>query len=186
MRILLVLAFLLTFSTFAHAEGEQKITIKEDGTISITEVPKSAAAPKAEPQQKRVSPAPVVAADPAPKAKPAPKPAAPKKKKEAAAPKKKTPQKAAKKKVVPPAPVPAPAPEIASPRPSVAPSAQRLGPNMTPDDAIRIALDVAPPSRSVHAYAVNYKGLHCYQVIFATEDGDRSVFIDRETGKVVQ
>lgn len=184
MRILLVLAFLLMFSTFAHAEGEQKITIKEDGTISITEVPKSAAAPKAEPQQKPVSPPPVVAADPAPKAKPAPKPAAPKKKKEAAAPKKKTPQKTVKKKAVPPAPVTAP--EIPSPPPSAAPSQQRLGPNMTPDDAIRIALDVAPASRSVHAYAVNYKGLHCYQVIFATEDGDRSVFIDRESGKVVQ
>lgn len=73
-----------------------------------------------------------------------------------------------------------------APRPSVSLSAQTLGPNMTADDAIRIALDVAPPSRSVHAVPANYKGLHVYQVLFATEEGEQSVFVDRETGRIVK
>lgn len=82
----------------------------------------------------------------------------------------------------------APVPE--APRPSAqGPSVQgqrNLGPNMTPDDAIRIAVDSAPPARSVHASPVNYKGLHAYEVVFATENGNHYIYVDRETGRVVR
>lgn len=165
----------------------------------------SVAPPQAAPADPAPTPAPKAAAKPvkkpapqkqaAPKETPAKKApvkkeVAPKKKKTAKAPEKKSPQKAQPSKATSPAqasPQPVqPNPNEGGPVSRSFSEGGRLGPHMTPDDAIRIALDVAPPARSVHAFAVNYKGLHCYQVIFATEDGDRSVFVDRETGKVVQ
>ncbi len=210
MRILLAFLFLIAFSTSAFAD---KIIVKnDDGTTTSIDIGPSPLAPSVEPkaepakpQEKSVAPPRPVAADPAPATpvKPAKKPAAPKQdvKKETpvmktpvkkpATPKKEkapapAPQKPQKKKAAPVAPAAKPAPDHAAPTPSAALPSQRLGPHMTPDDAIRIALDVAPPSRSVTASAVNYKGLHAYQVVFVTEDGERSVFVDRETGKIVK
>jgi len=212
MRILLAF-IIITFSTSAYAEtitvihdDGTKTSIEIGPTPSVEPVPQSSAPPRTVtadpvPAAKPVK-APAKSAETKPVKKPAPPKQAAKKtpvkkeavKKQSASAKKKTAKavekkaqpkadqpKTAKKKAAPTAPVAAAkAPE---PRPVTA-SAQRLGEQMTSDDAIRIALDVAPPARSVHAVPVNYKGLHAYQVIFATEDGDRSVFVDRETGKI--
>jgi len=206
MRILLALAFLLAFLAPAHAQDTITV-INEDGTktsIDIGPSPLGSSAPppvelRIEPKAKSAAPALSVAVDPAPVAKPAKKAAAPEKKKapvkketaskkKKAQPEKKAKQKPApkskKKQAAPAAPVPAPATTLKRPPATSAP--QRLGEQMTPDDAIRIALDAAPPARSVNAHPVNYKGLHAYQVVFATEDGNRSVFVDRETGKIVK
>jgi hypothetical protein len=135
------------------------------------------------------------AAESTPPSAPAKKPAALKQ----VAPKETALQKAPPKKPAPPKPKKSqPADkkaDKAAPKTQAAPvdpasaaahPSQRLGPHMTPDDAIRIALDAAPPSRSVEAYPVNYHGIHAYQVVFKTEDGDRSIFVDRETGKIVK
>lgn len=204
MRILLTLAFLIAFSASAHADT---ITVvNEDGTVSSIDIGPSPLEPKGEPsapppvelrvvpEHKSVAPSAPAAADPAtaPVAKsvkkPAKKPAPPKQatkketKKSAAQKKKKTQatskQKSKKKQAAPAAPVPAL--DRTSSRPA------RLGEQMTPDDAIRIALDAAPPARSVNAYPVNHNGIHAYQVVFDTEDGKRSVFVDRETGRIVK
>lgn len=211
MRILLALTILIAFSASAYAESNTITVVNEDGTKTSIDIGPSPVAPPVESVVKSAPPARMVDADtPAPvkpakkpAAKPAKKPApqkqavkkAPEKKasvkKEAAVKKKKTAKPAdkkaaqkAQKKQTPAKPVAAT--DKAPKAPSAAPSQQRLGPHMTPDDAIRIALDAAPPARSVHAYAVNYKGLHAYQVIFATEEGDRSVFVDRETAKIIR
>lgn len=204
MRILLTAAILIAFSSAAFAESGKIVVKNEDGTVSSIDIGPAPAEPEAPPppsilrkHQSAAPPAPVaakpdpvpapVASAPAPAAaKPAKKPAPPK---QAAAttpaPKKKpTPPPAKQKQAAPAKPVPAPAPDIVPT--AAAPMQPRLGPNMTPEDAIRIALDAAPPARSVDAYPVNYKGLHAYQIVFDTEDGDRSLFVDRESGKLVK
>jgi outer membrane biosynthesis protein TonB len=204
MRIILALAFLIAFSASAFAEGNKITVINEDGTKTSIDLGAPSGEQPVESVPMRRAPAPRTvdadtpapakqAAEPVkkPAAKPVKKPAAPKAakketpvKKDVAAKKKKATkpakQKAQKKQAAPVASA------VAPKNPPAAQSAQRLGPNMTADDAIRIALDVAPPARAFHAYPVNYKGLHVYQVVFTTEDGDRSVFVDRETGKIVR
>lgn len=204
MRTLLTLAFLLAFSAPAYAQNNTITVINEDGTKSSIDIGPTPAAPPVEPPRKPAAPARSVTPDPAPQATPARKPAkkpattqqakkeTPVKKapaKKSAAPKKKkakttTGIQTGKKREI--SAVPLVAQLHSSPRTSTAPRPQRLGPAMTPDDAIRIALDAAPPARSVHAIPVNYKGLHAYQVVFRTEEGDRSVFVDRESGRVVK
>ena len=204
MRIILTLAFLLAFTGSAFAEGSKITVVNPDGTKTSIDIGPSPAESAVDTEHITITPPRKVDADTASLAKPAKdaavksgiKPAkkpAPEKqvakkasvKKDAAPKKKKTAsktQKTAKRKNAVKNPAPkATAPE--APRATAAQSAPHLGPNMTSDDAIRIALDVAPPARSVHAIPVNYKGLHAYQVVFATEDGDRSVFVDRETGR---
>lgn len=196
MRTFLTFTFLIAFAASAHAQNKI-IVIDEQGGVSEIDIGPSPVAPA--PKEKSATPplpeaqAPVVAADPAPEparapaVKPAKKPAPQKQ-----AVKKETVKKSAapkKKKAVPSgepaqasreAPASAPEPEYVSPR------AQRRGPYMTPEDAIRIALDVAPPAISVTASPVNYKGLHAYEVVFKTEGGDQHVYVDRETGKLVK
>jgi len=206
MRILLISIFFIAFSIPAFAEGNKITVVGEDGTVTSIDIGPSPLEPSAEPADKPVNlrRAPP-AADPAPVEKPAKKAASKKpdakkeskketpvkkeaKKKKAATPAKKDAKKDTKKtakknksqKKQAATASPAPLPDRTPSRPV------RLGPNMTPDDAIRIALDVAPPARSVNAIPVNYKGLHAYQVVFSTEDGNRSIFIDRETGKIVK
>lgn len=213
-RILLSLIFFFAFSASAYAETIT--VINEDGTKSSIEIgaqpdvpPVKKAAP---PRTVTADPAPVTTPAKAPAAKPAKKPAPPKqaatkapvkkdaaqkspvkkqttkkqsaKKQSAPVPKKTAPHKTTQTKSKPAAP--AASVEALPARPSAAPVQQRLGPAMTSDDAIRIALDAAPPARSVHAMPVNYKGLHAYQVVFATEEGERSIFVDRESGKIVR
>lgn len=153
---------------------------------------KPQSAPAVRPSKKPAAPAQAAQAKTPPKKPAAPAPKAAKKtpsktdktKSAHKAPPQKPAQKTAQKKQ----PVPESAPKSASaPSPAAdAPRLQRLGEAMSPDDAIRIALDAAPPSRSVHATPVNHNGLHTYQVVFKTEDGDRSIFVDRETGKIVK
>lgn len=200
MRItfILSLAILIALPHVAFAAGNT-ITVKNpDGTTTSIDIGpqmelpthKDAAKPVKKPEVK-------AATKPAQKsaAKPVKKPAAketavkkeaakkavskkdsaPKNKKSA---KQKTAKKQTSKQAAAKAPVAAQAQAPSRP--------QRLGPAMTSDDAIRIALDAAPPARSVHAFPVNYKGLHAYQVVFATEDGERSLFVNRETGKLVR
>lgn len=207
MRTFLTLAFFIAFSTAALAQ-DRIIVINPDGTVTEMERGASPVKPK------ETSPAPSrpAKAEPAPAAKPAKKPAAQKQAapaeapaktksadtaapskdkapvKKPVAPKNKKPETSGKKKQAAPRATPQPAPDAAviSPRPSAAPTQVRLGPSMTPEDAIRIALDVAPPAISVNASPVNYKGLHAYEVVFKTEDGDRLVYVDRDTGRLVK
>jgi len=208
MRIVLAaLAVLVVLAAPARAEGNKIIVIGEDGSVSELDLgapAKPSPAPATPPPvQLRTKPAPPpvaakpatakpVAAKPAAPApeklaKPAKKPAPPAPAKKAGAPAKKKSQK----KQAAPANVDQQKVDQHSPAADSAPApvparGPRLGPAMTPDDAIRIALDHAPPARSVNAYPVNYNGIHAYQVVFATEDGDRSVFVDRESGKIVE
>ncbi len=204
MRILLALAFLLAFSTSAYAQGNTITVVGDDGTVTSIDIGPSPLEPQGAPENKSVRISPPVVVEPAPVVEPAKepakKPAAPKQAtkkevkkspakkevKKAAAPKKKKASQKPKQKAKKKQAAPAAAPEKTPPRPTAAPLQHGLGAQMTPDDAIRIALDAAPPARSVNAYPVNYKGLHAYQVVFDTEDGKRSVFIDRETGKLVK
>ena len=199
MRTLLTtLAFTLAFSASAAYAQNKIIVIDETGKVSEIDIGPSPMAPAPKAPEKQAAPeaAPVPAAtpEPAPVAKPTKKPApkkevvkkeAPAAKKADAAPKKKSTKKVDQKKQAAPAtakPVKQrpPREEYVSPRP------QRMGPSMTPEDAIRIALDVAPPARSVTASPVNYKGLHAYEVVFRTENGDQFVYVDRDSGKVVK
>lgn len=201
------------FSTSAFAQGNTITVVNPDGTktsIDIGETPAETAPPVATPPRivtvdPAPAPKPVKKSEPKPVKKQAVKKQATKKtspakkqsaktapvKKDTASKKKKAvpAKKSAQKKSVKPqkTPVePAMSSVPATPHTAAAQPAQRLGEQMTSDDAIRIALDVAPPARAVHAVPVNYKGYHAYQVIFATEDGERSVFVDRETAKIVR
>ncbi len=196
MRILVILALLIVFPAVAYAQAEgQVIVIDENGVVSIIDKAdrpaKSKEEPKAKSENKSVSAPPPVTtksvkkpeqkrAAPKQEAKKAPTKKASVKETKKETPKKKPSPKAEKKKSVPAKPV------VQPPPPSAAPVQQRLGEKMTPEDAILIAVDAAPPSRSVNAYPVNYKGLHAYQVIFKSDEGDRSIFIDRETGRIVK
>ena len=56
---------------------------------------------------------------------------------------------------------------------------------LTRDDALRIAIDVAPPSRGTRVMEGVFQDRPVYEVIFRTEDGEQSVFVDRETGDIV-
>ena len=109
--------------------------------------------------------------------------------KKPAAPKKK---QAAKKAAKPSSkPVPEKVREPAAPDsigrsdPAYIPEARPRGP-ITPDEAKRIAIDEAPPAISVDVYPADYNGRKVFQVIFKTENGDRYVLVDRQTGEIVR
>jgi hypothetical protein len=55
-----------------------------------------------------------------------------------------------------------------------------------PDEAKRIALDVAPPALSVDVFPADYSGTKVWQVIFKTEDGERYVLVERATGEIIR
>lgn len=57
---------------------------------------------------------------------------------------------------------------------------------VTRDEALRVALDVAPPSRSTEVYPADFNGLKVFQVVFKTEDGDQYILVDRQTGAIVK
>ena len=69
--------------------------------------------------------------------------------------------------------------------PKVQPRPIKVRGPITPDDAKRIALDIGPPARAVEAYPADYMGRKVFQVIFYTEQGERYVLVDRQTGEIV-
>lgn len=70
--------------------------------------------------------------------------------------------------------------------PKRAPTQHRVRGPLTADDAKRIALDVGPPAFGVDAYPADYNGRKVFQVIFRTEDGERYVLVDRNSGEIVR
>lgn len=63
-------------------------------------------------------------------------------------------------------------------------SPRQPGP-VSSDEALRVALDVAPPSRGTQVYPADFNGLKVYQVVFKTEDGEQYVLVDRQTGEII-
>lgn len=57
---------------------------------------------------------------------------------------------------------------------------------ITRDLAVRVALEVAPPSRGFDVYQTNYEGRPAFQVRFKTDNGPHDVVVDAETGKVLK
>lgn len=58
---------------------------------------------------------------------------------------------------------------------------------ITKDVALRIALEVAPPSRSFTVLdGRDYKGTTVYQVSFKTENGMHDVLVDAQNGKILK
>lgn len=54
------------------------------------------------------------------------------------------------------------------------------------DEARRIALAVAPPSRRVDVYPADFNGQKVFQVVFKTDSGDQAILVDRQTGDIVE
>lgn len=190
----------------AHAQNNQTITINPDGTVTISDpsgqaptrtleksrpkAPVEPVAPRAPRQAEPIEPVekpsiakPVIEEPDVPVAR---KPAKP----EAKAP-------IAKKSDVPKAPSKPKqtGKESVKEQPPVRESMGRVDPKYKPeprkpgpvtaDEAKRIALDVAPPALSVDVYPANYKGIKVFQVIFKTEEGERFVLVDRQTGAII-
>lgn len=57
---------------------------------------------------------------------------------------------------------------------------------LTADEALRIALDVAPPARGYEIFRRDYNGRPAYMVTFKTENGPHDVLIDSRTGDVLK
>ncbi len=181
MRIVLlaVLAMLLGAGVYARAEsgGSPVITINPDGSITVVgDMPArppvvEPVAPPTPPSSSplpppalMIAPEPSVAehAPPVPKVKPVPPPM----------------RQAQKKK----APEPRMVQQAKEPRDGVPPA----GGVVSREDARRIALSVAPPSRGVNVYPADYNGLKVFQVVFKTEDGEQYVLVDRQSGEIVR
>lgn len=57
---------------------------------------------------------------------------------------------------------------------------------ITRDLAVRVALEVAPPSRGYEVFRTDYKDRPAYQVRFKTEAGPHDVVVDAESGEVLK
>jgi hypothetical protein len=201
------LACLIGASDANAQMAKQKITINPDGTITIDDpagqaptrtlekkktvppvAPKEPAAPveRAAPRVDKPTIAkPVIEEPEAPVAeKPITPTTKPPVKKKAEAPKAPSkPKKNTKKESTREQP---PVKEsIGKADPEYTPPPRPRGP-ITPEDAKRIALDVAPPALAVDVFPANYKGIKVFQVVFKTEDGDRFVLVDRATGEIIR
>lgn len=165
----------------ALAESNPVITINPDGSITVVgDMPQAAPAPApveavsppsvpapVPPAKMAVLPEtpeipPVMQAPPIPRAKPAPAPV-----------------RQAKTKA------PASVPPISTGQADITLEAMPQSGPVTSADARRIALAIAPPSRSVNVYPADYQGLKVYQVVFKTEHGEQYVLVDRQNGEIV-
>ena len=59
------------------------------------------------------------------------------------------------------------------------------GTMLAPEEARRIALSIAPPARSMQVFEWDHSGRPVYNVVFKTEDGEKSVLVDKFTGDIV-
>ena len=57
---------------------------------------------------------------------------------------------------------------------------------ITRDLAVRVALEVAPPSRGYDVFRMDYKGRPAYQIRFKTEGGPHDVLVDAQNGEVLK
>jgi len=60
------------------------------------------------------------------------------------------------------------------------------GAEITPEIAKRMAIEIAPPSRSVEVYRRRYKERPVYQVTFKTDHGYHDILIDAENGEILK
>jgi len=57
---------------------------------------------------------------------------------------------------------------------------------ITPEIAKRMAIEIAPPSRSVEVYRRTYQDRPVYQVTFKTDRGFHDILIDAENGEILK
>jgi hypothetical protein len=163
------LVLTLSFSMPAMAK-DPVITINPDGSIEVhgemPVQPKMVPAPEGSRVEAMIDPASEAPI-------PARKPEAPVKKVTAV------------EKIAPePIPYRDPAPAYVPPRAAVPESIPAEG--ITRDEAKRIALSVAPPSRSVMVYPANLDGVPVFEVIFRTyENTDYAVLVDVASGEII-
>ena len=176
-------AVLIFLPAAAYAQGAITI-IHEDGSKDVVDLSKKAV--DEPPPAEAPPPAAVPSIPPAPSAKPAETlefddpPVAEK----AVKTKKPKPQKPAAK----PRPKPAPPVEEVKPVPPPMPvqRAAPMGKGLSKKQAIRIALDYAPPSSDVAVLPTSADdGNPALAVRFKTENGYTDVILDNETGKVL-
>jgi hypothetical protein len=208
MRFIWALTIFTIFSTSALAQDNKIVVINEDGTSASVEItppsilrrgavpaPRPMPTPASQPEEKPAKAQPKAelknleknSDETVKKVEPAKKPAVPQKKAVTKTSEKKPVKKPAKTPAKSTKPVAEKIP--AAPKAPVASAPlvpTRLGPAMTSEDAIRIAIDAAPPAKSVFASPVNFKGLHAYEVVFKTDEGDQFIYVDRETGRIVK
>jgi uncharacterized membrane protein YkoI len=183
MTALIPIVFVLVFGLGMPAMAQDPvITINPDGSIQVhgempsPNAPAPLAAPPAAPEPQPLATAPT------PERKPdAPANKAQVKKAQAQKPAPKPEPVAARE----PIPYRDPAPAYVPPRAVVPDAIPAEG--ITRDDAKRIALSVAPPSRSVMVYPANMDGHPVFEVVFKTYDGgDYVVLVDQPTGDIIQ
>lgn len=192
-----VVALVSAGSTLARAE--QVIVINPDGSVTISDpsgnVPeqklekRKPAAPEAPraplPVPIKQPGEPVVEKTPVPTAKPVAKPSA----KTVVAVPPPSPEKPVKKERAPSDVKPDPGipaeQSIGRVDPSRKPEPRSARP-VGPEEAKRIALDVAPPALAVDVYPADYSGTKVWQVIFKTEEGERYVLVERATGAIIR
>lgn len=175
MRIFAVTACLLVLlgSAAAAQNGGDVIRIKkDDGSVEVFQIPAAPAAP--EPAAPFEVKAPAVAEPSAP--------VKPVVKKDAV---KKTVKKPVRKERIKEKPVKKPESKIL--KEAQRPIPRPLPPNavITPELAKSIALDHAPPARSMEVAQRVYQGKPVFVVTFKTETGLFDVLVDAQTGKVV-
>lgn len=165
--VLLMAVSLVFFAMPVKAAEQGVIVINPDGTITESDAPKIPQVKKAVPKAKP-APAKIVKPKKAPAAKAAAVPASPKIKWN-------KPPKAGKKPVeAEAAPARMPVAEI-----------HRVGP-ISRDQALRAAIQVAPPFKSARAVPDQYKGRNIFRVILQTEDGQQDILVDSLTGDVLR
>lgn len=170
-------ALCLALAAPAGAQDNAIRVVNPDGSVSVLELgapasaPPSKAAKAAPPTVKETPAAPVMATTPVPRGKPA------------------APSKQPAKLAVKPPRKPAPVLESAAAAPNgdedEAP-AYVAGQPVDADRALRLALDVAPPSRGYEVIRRTYQDRPVFQVTFRTEDGLHDVLVDAETGDILK
>lgn len=182
MRKLVLTCAALCLSTPALAQDNVIRIINEDGSVQEIELfqPAPPSAPQPSPQTVPVPPEDALVAPelqqlpPAAPQEPATAlaPAAPEAEEPKAKPK---PKKRAK---------PGPKPTIGH-RKTKARLVIPEGTSITRELAIAIALEHAPPARTMLAYPRIYKDTPVFEVVFKTEEGDHVILVERETGKIL-
>ncbi len=187
--------FLLVIPSPSLAQGGAITIKKDDGTVEVFEIPDAPPAPVQAPYEIRPSvmsaPAavekPVVPVKPDMAVEKPAKPAVKKAVKETAKNKVK-PKPKAKSKIKKPDVVSPPKKQVKILKEPIMPEPRSLPPGtvVTADLAKSIALEYAPPARSMDAVERLYEGRKVFVVTFATETGPYDVLVDAQTGAVVK
>ncbi len=167
--LVLLLCFSLPAAVFAGDEGHTIKIIRDDGSVEVIDLRKSAQSSPPEPDVKtQPKPTEIQASVPAQDDAPAP-------------------VKRAKKKAVKKAYAPPP-PRTVKPPPLPVQRKIQSGATttITRGKAISIAMGYAPPSSDVEVFRSEYEGTPVFAVVFKTEDGFHEVLIDDQSGKVLE